>query len=322
MREALLTPTPTSEQRLSKWQVATWIAGTALVVAVQAGCSVASSAVEVMTLDQYSAVKHDLPYILRACSGRGSLRYVGVRHTRDSGHESVRAVVEELTRTSPDVVFIEGPVFPPKATLEATVDAYGEPGAVLFISNRREISVQSLDLPFRDEAAEVVAKFGLDRAATFYGLRLVAQELSDDSGADVELLLRGRVIPWLRRNQLVPDDAEPMSAFRSSVSRSLGRDIEWRTVSPSWFDPLASSGGVTNEIARFLVRFRDERFAGILSAQVRLGRRVVAVAGASHVVMQQPAILSRLGCPAPENSGIQLSPSEHSCDSTCRAGAG
>lgn len=272
----------------------------------------------VMTLEQYTSIQHDMPYVLRACAGTGVLRYIGVQHSRDVQAAGVRAVIDEFNRTHPDVTFVEGPAFAPKATLEASVNAYGEAGAAIYLASQRQIRAGSLDLPFPEEAAQVVARFGEDRAIAFYGSRLLVQELRQDRHANPDRLLREKVLPWLQRNGMLADRVDPLAAFQGAVSRVFGSVSDWRQMPSEWFDPLREQGATTNEIARFLVRQRDNRFAELLATQVKSGRKIVAVAGASHVVMQEPAILSRMGCRIKNVERVRPSPSEHRCDSSCK----
>jgi hypothetical protein len=304
-------------------RVAVWAT---LLLAAQTGCSpthlVPTNDAPIMMASRYVTITHDIPYVLRTCRGNGWLRYVGVRHTRNAEHDSVRAILDELRNVKPDVVFVEGPVFDPAASLPASVSAFGEPGAALYLARERGVAIRSLDAPFQEEAALTRSHFGPDKAAAFYGLRIVAQEARNEPSTDIELLVRHRVVPWLVKNNLIDSSQDGVSSFRDSIRRAFGRDLSWRDADASWFNPLHDSGEFTTEIARFLVLMRDQRFAKELVNYVRRGMKVVAVAGATHVVMQEPAILSRLGCKSNDTAERLLSPSEHRCDTSCQLSAG
>jgi len=64
---------------------------------------------------------------------------------------------------------------------------------------------------------------------------------------------------------------------------------DWREVSQGWFDPVASQA-YTNQISRLSGEFRDLHMVKLLIDEVRQGKRVFAVVGGSHVVMQERAL--------------------------------
>lgn len=296
----------------------------AALFAALSACSTAtqtspSGAVPPMSMEQYATVRHEWPHVVHACLGAGVLHYVGVEHTRDPSSASVRSIVQNLATYGTDVVFVEGPTFEAKATLDASVGVFGEAGALLFVAREQGLPVRSLDQPFSEEAAGAAERYGRDRAAAFYGLRIVAQERSRDPTIDVDLLIDEKVVPWLQRNGLLVQIESSGQQFRSIATRHAPGRLDWSNVPRSWFDPLGHTGAGMNEIARFLVSDRDRRFARVLVDAVRRGQRVMASAGVSHVVMQEPAILSGLGCPRPTLSqpAIVPSPSVHSCDQHC-----
>jgi pheromone shutdown protein TraB len=64
---------------------------------------------------------------------------------------------------------------------------------------------------------------------------------------------------------------------------------DWRTADRSWSDPVATQA-YTNQIARLSSEFRDLHMVKLLIDEVKQGKRVFAVVGGSHVVMQERAL--------------------------------
>lgn len=276
--------------------------------------------VPVMPMAEYVTMRHDRPYVLAVCAARGRLDYLGVAHTTDADGEAVRLIRAQYLREPPDIVYVEGPAFEPGASLEESVQAYGEAGALLYLARKDGRPVRTLDLSVRDEMSEVSARFGRDWALTFYGVRLIVQERGQLRGAGLSSFVTEKLLPWLSRNI----DAErvlTLDELLSTVRRVSPELADWNQVPREWFDPIKRQPQrMTNVIAGFLVEARDRRMVERLAGEVRDGKRVLAAAGYSHVVMQEPALVSRLGCAAAASTG--RSPSVYRCHASCTSSAG
>ena len=238
----------------------------------------------------------------------------------DAGGEAVRLIRAQYQREPPEIVYVEGPAFEPKASLEDSVRAYGEAGALLFLARKDGLPVRTLDLPVRDEMSEVSARFGRDWALAFYGVRAIVQERARRQGADLSSFLTDKLLPWLSKNVETERNLS-LDAYLSIIRGVAPELVDWSQVPQEWFDHIVPKPRrVTNVIAGFLVEARDRRMVERLAGDVRDGRRVLAAAGFSHVVMQEPALESRLGCAAGASTG--RSPSVYRCHASCTSGAG
>lgn len=274
----------------------------------------------VMPMTEYLEMQHDQPYVLAVCAAHGRLDYLGVAHSMDADSEAVRLIRAQYQREPPDIVYVEGPAFEPKASLEDSVRAYGEAGALLFLAHTNGTPVKTLDLTIRDEMREVSTRFGRNWALAFYGARVIAQESARSRDTDLSSFVTDKVLPWLSKNI----DAERVLTLDEylSIVRGVAPELaDWRQVPREWFDPIKRHPlRMTNAIAGFLVEARDRRMVERLTGDVRDGKRVLAAAGFSHVVMQEPALVSRLGCAAGASTG--RSPSVHRCHASCTFSAG
>ena len=279
-----------------------------------------TSPVPIMPLTEYAKVQHDRPYVLAVCAAQGRLDYLGVAHTMEPDGEAVGLIRAQYQREPPDIVYVEGPAFEPKASLEESVQAYGEAGALLFLERKDGRTVRTLDLSVSDEMSVVSARFGRDWALAFYGVRIVAQERARHQGAELASFVTEKLLPWLSRN-ISADRVLTLDEFLSTVRGVSPELADWNQVSREWFDPIERHPQrMTNVIAGFLVEARDRRMVERLGDNVRDGKRVLAVAGYSHVVVQEPALVSRLGCSAGASTG--RSPSVHRCHASCSPNPG
>jgi hypothetical protein len=267
-----------------------------------------------MSLETYSAVKHERPYELTLRKGGALLRYIGVEHSRNPLGTTAKTLNGVLTEYAPTKLYVEGPLQPPKSTLSETVSSYGESGLLMYFAKERGIEIQSLDLPIEEEVQSVAATFGRETAALFYGLRATLQQ-EQESAIDRGAFLERKVMPWLVLHRALP---EPLSA--KDFARHLPTLVKGANTlddaSLAWFDPLAASNlTIFNEIARYLVDLRDRKMIEMLVADVKKGHKILAAAGFSHVVMQEPDIRRLLGCiPRHYDKAILRSPSTAVCD--------
>jgi hypothetical protein len=66
---------------------------------------------------------------------------------------------------------------------------------------------------------------------------------------------------------------------------------DWRNVPPEWFDPATTQVQTyLNKVSLERGEFRDRHMLVLLTEQLAQGKRVFAVVGASHVVMQERAL--------------------------------
>ena len=80
-----------------------------------------------------------------------------------------------------------------------------------------------------------------------------------------------------------------ISELQSTFADNFPGLGSYKNVPASWVDPAKSTNRL-NEISRASSDFRDKVMAAKISDAVCKQKRVFAVVGASHVVMQEPAI--------------------------------
>jgi hypothetical protein len=68
---------------------------------------------------------------------------------------------------------------------------------------------------------------------------------------------------------------------------------EWREAPQSWFSPMDSQA-YTNQVSRLTAEFRDQHMVKLLVDEVKQGKKVFAVVGFSHVVMQESVLRAAL----------------------------
>jgi len=94
-------------------------------------------------------------------------------------------------------------------------------------------------------------------------------------------------------------EPKSISEVESAFARNFPGQGSYKDAKPSWFDPTLT-GTVFNTISRDSSDFRDRYMLNLIARTVGEKKRVFAVVGASHVVMQEKAIRDMLNGKPPK----------------------
>lgn len=243
----------------------------------------------IMSWREYSAHTYTWPYTTSISALHGELVYFGARHSNDPTDKQFSEIEAQWERLKPEIAFNEGGHPPTEHTLEEAIKKHGEPGLVRFLASRDGIPVESIDPTNPEVVAALRMKFTPEQIKTFFILRQMTEYGRILKPTDSpEQYLRDAVdlfgkIPGL---DVPPKSVEELdSSFRSQFP-GLG---SYKDANVDWFDPVKTKT-IFNKISRASSDFRDKHMVALLSNAVCQEKRVFAVVGASHVVMQEQAI--------------------------------
>ena len=263
----------------------------AVAVLSYAGC--AGKRNEILSWSAYSKLDLRWPYILRLDHHRGgTLLYYGANHTSDPSDPQIAEIESLWIEFQPDLAFNEGGDPPTEEDRNVAIRKYGEPGLIRYLAARNHVPVRSLEPGLEAEAAALIEQFGKLRVKMFYLLRVAAQYGRFETGRTLEEEMT-RVLGYYSR---VPGlDGPPLSVeeIRVMLVRLLANNRALGATDPSWFDP-AKSYNFLNDISRRSSEYRDRFMVDLLVGEVLQGKKVFAVVGGSHVVMQEPALRSAI----------------------------
>ncbi len=248
----------------------------------------------VMTCEQYARVRHDTPYILQCARGGGRMIYYGARHVYDPADAQVQDIERFWNAFRPKIALNEGGDPPVASSRDEAVRRYGEAGLVRWLAARDGVPVTTFEPARQAEANDLLTQFSVEQVKVFYALRAVWQDggrSSEARATSAETLVDG-VLSWY--GELRGLELGPLSSaeFVAACKRLLPAGADWRRPQPEWFDPVPRGGNVlwTSRLARRASEFRDRHIVERLLSELKPGQRVFAVIGASHVVMQEPAL--------------------------------
>lgn len=247
----------------------------------------------VMSYEEYAGVKHSRPYVLEIVQGKGRLIYFGIGHTRDP-HDSQLVTAKRLwDELKPQLALNEDRTRASASTFEQSVERDGEPGALAYWAKQDKVEARSLDPSREQEIAALKARFPEPHLKLFYALRSMEQVLRrPDEKRSPETIVQGNLmLAAMRGLKGKPRNPVELDAYWPK----LGIKGEWRKPDKFWFDPgLGGAGTPLNKIATASSQFRDQHMIDLLVTELRSGKRVFAMVGASHVVMQERAIRNAL----------------------------
>ena len=242
-----------------------------------------------MSWNDYSRHSYTWPYLINIYRpDGGSLLYFGAKHSYDPKDEQLAEIEYLWTQFKPETAFNEGGNPPVEKTREEAITKYGEPGLIRFLGHRDGIPVESIDPTPAEEVVALKKKYPLEKIKMFYVLRQLSEYHSGVGGVAGKNEYLTDVLAYF--NSVPGLDVQPKSV--SDLSLAFARNFpelgSYESVTPSWFDPVPVGTDTTfNEISRSNSNFRDEHMLTVISQAVHAKKRVFAVVGASHVVMQE-----------------------------------
>ncbi len=251
-----------------------------------------------MSFEAYRGLTVHTPYILRLTDpgSGGEAIYFGTDHLRDPAHP-VLLEIEGLLRDfnmdeGVDLVLNEGGRPEPNLPRDEMVRRHGEAGLLVWLADQLDLAYDTFEPPRVVEAEALSAELGADRVALFYFLRDFESfkgggfAESPEQYARVVLdNLHAARITWAPRT---------LAECRALIARELPDLTVWSAMPWSWIDPGQDGHGWLTTLSRASSRFRDEHIARRLLSSVGRGRRVFAVIGFTHLVMQEPLLSALL----------------------------
>ena len=241
-----------------------------------------------MSWEEYNRTPRTRPYVLKLVGDRGDLLYYGAFHCVDLSHPQFSDIEQRWDAFRPTLALSEGSLWPLEATREEAIRKYGEQGLLRFLAARDGVPIKCLDQPRLLQSQHLRRHFSVQEVKVYMVLRQasVNQILGRNPNdvADIEAFLG--VMEKFRPFRFPPHNLTNLEAF---VKHEFPALEDWRTISEDYFYNK-KKGKFLPEIHRYLMCYRDNFMLGILFKELKKGRRIFAVVGRSHVVMQEPAL--------------------------------
>lgn len=245
--------------------------------------------VPILTSDEYDEVfeAHPRPFVVEIRDDRVQVLLYGASHTKDPADPQIADIESRWEEFRPTVALCEsrlGILFP---GLMDPLREFSEPGFVHRLARRDGIPTYTwepepatvmehlLALPFSREQVALRVKLGAYFSNRRFGRPAHPEAFVEDTLDDP-----GR---WPGLEETLPT----VAAIDEAWQRHFPGGPDWREVT----DEVALPGFLDRISAN---EARDEHFVRVIIDLARKGERVFAVAGSSHAVKLEPALLGAL----------------------------
>jgi hypothetical protein len=245
-----------------------------------------------MSWDEYVRQPRNNPYVLEMDYREGSLLYYGAFHKVDPSHPQFEDIEQKWENFNPTLVYCEGNIWPLEETRRTAIEKYGEQGLITYLAARDGIQIECIDPSLQSQAIYLKKYFPTHLIIIYYVLRQAAVDrmMKKDFSASRCFKRYHRKLSHIYGQNSSPTSVR---AFGSLVSSLFPNLVEWRDIPYSYFrNP--ESGGFLTVIHQKLNKYRDRTMIKKVASALKKGKRVFAIVGRSHVVIQEAILKSLL----------------------------
>lgn len=261
----------------------------------------------IMTAEQYSQIKHNTPYIFELQGEDKELHYFGSPHIRDPKNPLFREIEIAFNKANPDIVFVEGvnigdyrTKFNERvkaATHEEAIAHMGEPGFTLKLAIDKGIEWRSPEPSDADLYNYLLANgFSKDQIFAWDIFHILPQYnlLMNKNG------FKQYAEKFINNFKQSTNWEEFDYSYERAIQ--LGEQILGQSVNvenepnaPYFIDPIPwdeqkEKQTILNKISEQSSLFRDRKIVSDIADALKTNTRIFIVYGASHAVMQEPAL--------------------------------
>jgi hypothetical protein len=247
-------------------------------------------AYRLMSWDEYVSQSSNHPYVLEMQLQEGTLLYYGAFHKVDPAHPQFADIEERWEKFRPTLAFCEGYVWPLEESHDKAIEKYGEQGFITYLAARDGIQVECIDPPLTHQIRYLKNYFPHHLIKAYYVLRQAAinRMLKRDTSATVYAHRYFRKINHVHGHHRSPSNLKDFEAMVYSLFPELD---DWQKIPNSYFRQQ-ESGGFLAAIHQKLNRYRDRIMIKKVTKALKRGKRVFAIVGRSHVVIQEAILRS------------------------------
>ncbi len=248
------------------------------------------ASIQCMSWDEYAQGLFAKPYVVQIqSSSTGALLYYGAEHSRDSKHSQFSEIERYWHKIKPQIAFVEGRLPPAHQDSESAIRQNGESGFVRFLADRHGVPVASMDSSIEQQTKSLLRELSGTQAKTYFILReIVRQKRVHDSQA-LDLSALSVYMKGLQDQPALRVPPNNVAELATCFDRYFDDTLNYRDATQRWFDPMGSVNWV-NQASRKLADDRNIEMVRKIVSNIRDGKRVFAVVGRTHTIMQEPAI--------------------------------
>lgn len=228
------------------------------------------------------------PYILALNSIQaGDLIYFGAFHTVDAEHSQFSRIERQWRQFVPDVALSEGCLWPVEVSRSESIRKYGEQGLLMYLADRDNVPIKCIDPSRRKQAFYLASRYETWQIKLYFVLQqaVINRRMGWKNSSDnVNINLAS--FNFLPNFAVRPFD---YSDFLYMFAVLFPDIKDWRLF-PAYYFHNEKMGSFLASIHKDLMEYRNEHMLQILIKEIKKGKRVFAVVGRSHVIVQETAL--------------------------------
>ena len=243
-----------------------------------------------MSWEDYVLHPRKEPYVLELDKQSGSLVYYGAFHNVDPAHPQFQEIEEKWEEFQPTLAYCEGIIWPLEESRTKAIENYGEQGLVTYLAARDGIQIECIDPSLKEQATYLKKYFPPHLIKVYYVLRQAAvnRMLKKDLH---DLYYVDQLFRCFRRIKDFSISPTNLNEYERMVSDLFPSLDDWKKI-PYFYFRSPDSGGFLAAIHQKLNEYRDYVMIRKVSKALKKGKRIFAVVGRSHVVIQEAVLKS------------------------------
>ena len=240
----------------------------------------------IMSFEDYLKIKHPVPYIFELHKGQKALLYLGAQHSADSNHPQFGAFKSDFERFKPELVLLEGGDWPEKYASEQEAIKHAEVAFLSYLARKYDVPSRSCEPQNKEEIKSLSRKFSREHIFAHYALRSITGFFHKEGHTRV-----GRAIIGFKEDSAWKDFDYSLENLRG-IHRGLFKkdiDVNDRDFYVKITNPTLGFS-IINEVAAAATKLRDEYVVKLIKRSFKKYNRILIIMGASHAVMQEPAL--------------------------------
>jgi hypothetical protein len=263
----------------------------------------------IMTPEEYSQIEHSRPYIYDLQFGDSKLTYFGFGHSNDPEDPAYSELRERFEAVNPDLVLVEGINDLDKRqdevkqwakelssiTDEEIIKKHGENLYTLSLALKKGIDFDSPEPNANAEIKYLQEKgFSREEIFVFTVTRDIGQYVRTKEKPELEEYLNPRINKFKRNSNWEGFDYS-FENYKKLYNVLFGKELDLNDNKSfhHLVDPIPRKGKemeFTNRIAQTALIYRDVHIVDQIREKLKTYKKIFVVYGATHAVMQEPAL--------------------------------
>lgn len=265
-----------------------------------------SALAKMMTVQEYSGIRHRTPYVFELSRGEKHLTYFGASHENRPNHPQFAELQDAFENAKPDIVLVEGmrdlrenkqefARWAQSMTRDEIIRHVGEPGLSIKLAFDKGIEAHSPEPGDADVYNHLLSQgFTKDEVFSYMVFRMLPQYQSSDEKVDFRDYVKRTINQFAQTTQWENYDysyEHAMSIGESIVGHSVQPETSLRA--EDYVDPIPYpdvTETAFHRVARATSLYRDTFMVREIAEVLRSHNRLFIVFGSSHAIMQEPAL--------------------------------